>query len=120
MLAGALAALTVVACTQAEPSPARAGTSVVLQASGGGNATTAAFTTGSDWSLRFTFACPGSGRFEADDLGDGAPIPAVDESGPADQGTMFYHDVAGTHRIAVTTGCQWTLTATDGDELPRA
>jgi hypothetical protein len=124
LVVGALAAsagLATFGLTQAGSSPAHANTSVVLQVSGSGNTTTAAFATGSDWSLHYTFACPTTGRFRAVEYGDHDSGLVVDDlTGPAGNHTMYYHDVAGAHRIAVTTSCQWTLTATDGDQLPKA
>jgi len=121
VLAGAVVALGAAGWALAGRAPAHASTSIVLQTSGGGNTTTATFTTGSDWSLRYTFACPGSGSFRAVERGDAENgVALADDSGPAGSGTMYSHDAAGRHWLVVSTACQWTLTATGGDQLPRA
>jgi hypothetical protein len=94
---------------------------VVLQTSGGGNTTTATFTTGSDWALRWTFACPNTGMLRVVAQGDSeVGVALVDETGPSGHATMYSHNTAGRHWLVVTSNCQWTLTATDGDILPRA
>ena len=94
---------------------------VVLQTTGTGNATTATFTTGSDWALRWTFACPSTGSLRVvEQGGPESGVVLVDEHGPAGGATMYSHDSAGTHSLVLTSNCEWTLGVTDGDLLPRA
>lgn len=121
VLVSALAATAAAGWALAGHSTAQASSSVVLQVSGGGGATTATFTTGSDWSLHWTFACPDTGAFRVTEQGDvEANVALADNYGPSGSGTMYSHNAAGRHYLVVNTGCQWTLTATDGDQLPRA
>ena len=94
---------------------------VVLQTTGNGDATTATFTTGSDWALRWTFACPSTGSLRVvEQGGPQSGIVLVDEHGPAGGATMYSHNVPGAHSLVVTSDCQWTLGVTDGDLLPHA
>lgn len=121
MLVSALAALGAAGWALAGHTVAQASTSVVLQVSGGGNATTASFTTGSDWALHFTYACPDSGVFRVIEQGGVQNgVPLVDTSGPSGQAETYSANAAGQHRLVVSTPCQWTLTAVDGEQMPSA
>jgi hypothetical protein len=121
-LAAIAAGLAATAGVLAWPSShASAQTTTVLQIISSGNSTTAAFTTGSDWSLRYTFACPTTGYFKAVEHGGPANgVVLANENGPSERSTMYSHDSAGQHTITVTSNCEWTLAAKDGDTLPKA
>lgn len=94
---------------------------VVLQVSGGGNTTTDAFTTGLNWTLHFTYACPDSGAFRVvEHTGAQIGLPIVDTSGPDGQAKTYVANSPGSHYLVVSTTCQWTLAVVNGEEIPRA
>lgn len=99
------------------PPPAK---QVVLTLAGNGTKTSKSFTTGPDWSVKYTFDCSGflggTGNFQVfvytDGASDDIPVNALDASG-AD--TTYQHDDAGSHYLVLNSECNWTVTVTDGD-----
>lgn len=92
---------------------------VVLTGSGSGTHDTPGFTTDSDWSITYSFACSGSAGqdgfmvtvYDGGRMGD-TPINVHAMKG---SGTAYEHGNSGTHYLSVKTSCQWTFKANDGD-----
>lgn len=91
----------------------------VLQISGSGIKNTKSFTTGPDWSIKYSFDCANFGNqgnfavsvYTADELSD-VPVNALAEKG---SDTTYEHGDSGTQYLAINSECSWTVTVTDGD-----
>lgn len=106
-----------VATTQAPAAvPAK---TVVLKVSGSGIKNTKSFTTGDDWSIKYSFNCSdfgSQGNFQVyvytDDQLSDTPVNALAEKG---SDTTYEHGDSGTQYLEVNSECSWSLTVTDGD-----
>jgi hypothetical protein len=105
----------------AAPAAAPAGPAdkVVLEGSGNGIKNTANFTTGSDWSIAYTFNCASfgyKGNFQIYAY-DGSQLSGVPANELAMKGgaTSYQHGDSGTHYLEINSECAWTVKVTDGD-----
>ena len=114
---GAVVATGAPAHTSAAPAaPAKR---VVLVGSGSGIKNTADFTTGSDWSIAYTFNCKSFGSegnfqiyvYDGSDLSD---VPANDLATKGGA-TSYEHGESGTHYLQINSECAWTVKVTDND-----
>lgn len=92
---------------------------VVLEGSGNGIKNTANFTTGSDWSIAYTFNCASfgyKGNFQIYAY-DGSQLSGVPANELAMKGgaTSYQHGDSGTHYLQINSECAWTVKVTDGD-----
>ncbi len=78
---------------------------------------TGVFTTGSEWSINYTYDCTDAGRpgefmiFEQGGPRNGAmPVMIVGRRGSA---VYFEHDDAGRHYLAIESLCSWTIRVAD-------
>lgn len=107
-------ATTAPATTKAAPT-----TKVVLKVSGSGIKNTASFTTGDDWSIKYSFNCAnfgGQGNFvvtvyDGDTMGD---LP-VNELAAKGSDVTYEHGDSGSHYLSINSECSWTVTVTDGE-----
>lgn len=93
--------------------------SVVLKVSGSGTKTTKTFTTGDDWSIKYTYDCSNfgtEGNFQiyVYDNGDPSDTP-VNELSKKGGDVTYEHGASGTHYLEMNSECDWTVTVTDGD-----
>lgn len=94
---------------------------VVLHLSGTGSTTTPALTTGSDWSIEYTFTCADASGFRVLEWGPGEDgVPLVDRSGSEGIGATYAFAEPGNHWLQINTACSWTVTVTNGDTMPHA
>lgn len=106
------------AATAAQTAQAAPVEKVVLQLTGSSSKTTQSFTTGNDWSIKYSFDCSSfgdSGNFQVyvytdDDLSD-VPVNALAAKG---SDTTYEHGSAGSHYLEMNSECSWTVTVTDG------
>lgn len=126
-LIAALAAVLAVVLASAHTdsstgTPRPAATPVVLRLSGNGPTATGAFTTGPNWSVGYTFACPRAApAFRVVESGSGEDgVPLVDRVGSEGIGATYAFASPGAHRLQVDTACRWTVTVTDEDTMPHA
>lgn len=103
----------------APPSPTPPATQVVLTFTGDGTKTSKTFTTGDDWSIKYTFDCStfgSAGNFQVYTYTGGSmsgiPVNELKNSG---NDTTYQHNDSGMHYLEVNSECGWTVTVTDGD-----
>lgn len=104
--------------SSAPPSSAPPAPTVVLTLSGNGTKTTKSFTTGDDWSIKYTFDCSNfddKGNFQVYTYTDGSmgDIP-VNELAASGADTTYEHGDPGSHYLEINSECDWTVTVTDG------
>lgn len=128
LAAGAIVAAAVTVAISPEghgraATPAAPAERVVLSLAGTGPTSSAAFTTGADWALSFSFSCEGrrgAGFRVVQRGGTEDGIALADRLGAASHGTTYAHGAAGRQWLVVETACRWSVVVIDGAELPRA
>lgn len=90
---------------------------VVLTKSGSGSLTTAPFTTGSSWTVAYTFDCAAfgmSGNFSVS-AADNSDLngPEINQLAAKGADTDYVYNDAGTHALSINSECDWTVRVAD-------
>ncbi len=101
------------------PAPTPGATTSILRLSGGGNLASAAFTTGPEWAVSYSFTCPPGGAFRVVEVGGSVNGVSIAEGTATGSATTYVGNAPGLHRFRIESECTWTLTVTDGEALPR-
>jgi hypothetical protein len=108
-----------VAAPTTQDLPAAPAKTVVLKVSGSGIKNTKSFTTGDDWSIKYSFNCASfgsEGNFQVyvytDDQLSDAPVNELSKKG---SDVTYEHGDSGKQYLEINSECSWSVTVTDGD-----
>ena len=116
LLAAALGFVAVAAVIELRPSPPNPSPAPppaarnLLVVKGSGTRRTRVFTTGTDWRLAYSYACPGRATFVVTAYPERDVL--VNESAATGSDSVTRHGAPGTRRLEVDSPCTWTLTVT--------
>ncbi|MEZ0095354.1 hypothetical protein [Streptacidiphilus sp. EB129] len=95
----------------AAPAPAAAAPKTLLTLKGTGIKNTAQFTTGSAWTVAYTFDCTAFGSQGNFVVSDETGMPLVNELKAKGSGSSPQY-TGGTHHLEINSECDWTLNVT--------